>query len=282
MRPSLQFILICTVFNASVPCADPVRPNHLRSTERFQTIPPYYNLSGTFQLSLILLGLFLLVCSICVSNLKVRYLPYDTNLSTLSKSLSRSKTPPPFYVILLILLVSINSYHINLAMLFHFNFDLYPLFANLFKFRRRFSRTCPFFLSLTLLTVSVSPVCHLLCLPILFVTCSLISRKVPVWVSLLLVLLSNDIEMNPGPGHSYRENFFTFMNWNLNSLSKDNFQRVQAIEAHNSLFNYDLISVCETSLNSSIEIPDPLLNDYNFLPANHPDDVTHGGCGIIL
>ena len=87
--------------------------------------------------------------------------------------------------------------------------------------------------------------------------------------------------MNPGPGHSYRENFFTFMNWNLNSLSKDNFQRVQAIEAHNSLFNYDLISVCETSLNSSIEIPDPLLNDYNFLPANHPDDVTHGGVGLF-
>ena len=102
-----------------------------------------------------------------------------------------------------------------------------------------------------------------------------------MWVSLLLVLLSNDIEMNPGPGHSYRENFFTFMNWNLNSLSKDNFQRVQAIEAHNSLFNYDLISVCETSLNSSIEIPDPLLNDYNFLPANHPDDVTHGGVGLF-
>ena len=166
-------------------------------------------------------------------------------------------------------------------MLFHFSFDFYPLVAILFKFRRRFSRTYPFFLSLNLLTSAVSPVSHLLCLLIFFVTCSLISRKVPKWVSLLLVLLSNDIEMNPGPGHSYRENFFTFMNWNLNSLSKDNFQRVQAIEAHNSLFNYDLISVCETSLNSSIEIPDPLLNDYNFLPANHPDDVTHGGVGLF-
>ena len=134
---------------------------------------------------------------------------------------------------------------------------------------------------LNLLMSAVSPVSHLLCLLVFFVTCSLISRKVPVWVSLLLVLLSNDVEINPGPGHSYRDNFFTFMNWNLNSLSKDNFQRVQAIEAHNSLFKYDLISVCETSLNSSIEIPDPLLNNYNFLPANHPDDVTHGGVGLF-
>ena len=138
--------LVCTVFIACDPCAFPVRPNHLRSTESSQTIPPLYNLSGTFQLSLVLLGLVISVCSTCVSNLKVRYLPYDTNLSTLGKSLPGTKTPPPFYVILLILLVSINSYHINLAMLFHFSFDFYPLVAILFKFRRRFSRSSPFFL----------------------------------------------------------------------------------------------------------------------------------------
>ena len=71
------------------------------------------------------------------------------------------------------------------------------------------------------------------------------------------------------------------MNWNLNSIVKDNFQRVQAIEAHNSLFNYDLISICETSLNDSIEIPDPLLNDYTFIHADHPDNVTHGGVGLF-
>ena len=71
------------------------------------------------------------------------------------------------------------------------------------------------------------------------------------------------------------------MNWNLNSLVKNNFERVQAIEAHNTLFNYDLISICETSLNDSIEIPDPLLNDYTFLPANHPDNESHGGVGLF-
>ena len=34
-------------------------------------------------------------------------------------------------------------------------------------------------------------------------------------------------------------------------------------------------------MNDSIEIPDPLLNDYTFLPANHPDNVTHGGVGLF-
>ena len=51
------------------------------------------------------------------------------------------------------------------------------------------------------------------------------------------------------------------MSWNVNSIAKDDFQRVRLIEAHNSIFNYDLISICETSLNDSIKLPDSLLND---------------------
>ena len=43
------------------------------------------------------------------------------------------------------------------------------------------------------------------------------------------------------------------------SLAKDNFQRVRLIEAHNSVFNYDLISICETSLNDSVELPETLV-----------------------
>ena len=72
------------------------------------------------------------------------------------------------------------------------------------------------------------------------------------------------------------------MNWNLNSLAKDNFQRVELIEAHNSQFNYDLISRCETSLNDAIETPDQLFNDYNFIPANNPEIVSHGVMRLSL
>ena len=43
------------------------------------------------------------------------------------------------------------------------------------------------------------------------------------------------------------------MSWNVNSLAKDNFQRVRLIEAHNSIFNYDLVSICESSMNDSVE-----------------------------
>ena len=44
------------------------------------------------------------------------------------------------------------------------------------------------------------------------------------------------------------------MSWNVISLAKDNFQRVRLIEAHNSLLNYDMISICETSINDAVEL----------------------------
>ena len=54
-----------------------------------------------------------------------------------------------------------------------------------------------------------------------------------------------------------------------------------AVEAHYALFKYDLISICETSLNDSIDIPDPLLHDYTFLPANRPDSESHESVGLF-
>ena len=82
-------------------------------------------------------------------------------------------------------------------------------------------------------------------------------KKVPNWLPIILILLSNDIHMNPGP--HFDNNSFSFMSWNVISLVKDNCVRL--IEAHNSTFNYDLISICETSLNDSVELTETLLND---------------------
>ena len=85
--------------------------------------------------------------------------------------------------------------------------------------------------------------------------------------------------MNPGPA-GYQNNYFNFCSWNLNSLAKDDFSRVQLLEAHNSLFNYDIIALCETSLNDNSGVV-PELEGYTFIPANHPDNVTHGGVGLF-
>ena len=71
------------------------------------------------------------------------------------------------------------------------------------------------------------------------------------------------------------------MSWNLNSIVNDNFHRVSLIEAHNSLFNYDLISICETCLNDSVELPETLLDEYTFVLVNNPANTRRGGVGLF-
>ena len=80
---------------------------------------------------------------------------------------------------------------------------------------------------------------------------------------------------------NFQNNCLNFMNWKLNSLTKDNFHRVVLIEAHNSIFNYDLISVCETNLDDSVELPETLLKDYTFEPIIHLLNIKRGGVGIF-
>lgn len=69
------------------------------------------------------------------------------------------------------------------------------------------------------------------------------------------------------------------MNWN--SLATNDFARVQLIEAHNSLYNHDLISFCEISLTDSTAPNVPEIDGYTFAPANHPDNVAHSGVGLF-
>ena len=100
------------------------------------------------------------------------------------------------------------------------------------------------------------------------------------WLQLILIIMSNDVELNPGP--YFQNSFLSFMSWNLNSLTKNNFERVRLLEAHNSIFKYDIISVNETNLNNAVEIPEPLMNDdYTFISANNSSNKKRGGVGIF-
>ena len=100
-----------------------------------------------------------------------------------------------------------------------------------------------------------------------------------LWYFQLVIYLSNDISKNPGP--QFQSNSFNFMLWNLNSIVKDNFHRVSLIEAHNSVFNYDLISICETCLSDSVELPETLLDEYTFVLVNNPANTRRGGEGLF-
>ena len=52
------------------------------------------------------------------------------------------------------------------------------------------------------------------------------------------------------------------------------------IEAHNSLYNYDIISLCETSLTEESTAEVPVIDGYTYEPGNRPDNISRGGVGI--
>ena len=79
----------------------------------------------------------------------------------------------------------------------------------------------------------------------------------------------------------YNSGFLSFGNWNLNTLSKDDFHRISLLEANNTLFNYDIISLCETSLNDSLKVPENILNGYIYHGCNHPSGKKQGSVGIF-
>ena len=94
-----------------------------------------------------------------------------------------------------------------------------------------------------------------------------------LWYFTLHLILSSDIHPNPGPMHSsnnFSGGFLSFCNWNLNTLNKDDFYRISLLEAHNVNFNYDIISLCETSLNDIIQVPENILPGYNFMHVTSP------------
>ena len=91
----------------------------------------------------------------------------------------------------------------------------------------------------------------------------------PTWLTFIRIILSGDIETNPG---DFVNSFFSFCNWNLNSLAKDDFYRVKLLEAHNSIHNYDFISICGTSLNDTVDLPNVLLENYTFVSCNNPSN----------
>ena len=110
-----------------------------------------------------------------------------------------------------------------------------------------------------------------------------------LWYFQLVLSLSNDISENPGPqctnntwgGGGGGTTLFLFLNWNLNTLSKDEFSRVSLLNAHNSIHKYDIISLRETSLSVSEVVPANILPGYHYHACNHPSGEKKDGVGIF-
>ena len=60
------------------------------------------------------------------------------------------------------------------------------------------------------------------------------------FTSVTLLLLSGDMETNPGPDPSY-SNSFSYCDWNLNSIAAHNFMKMSLLQVYNAIHRFDII-----------------------------------------
>ena len=102
-------------------------------------------------------------------------------------------------------------------------------------------------------------------------------------IIMILLLLSGNVHPNPGPKRDKDYNF-SVCSWNIGSISAHNFSKLSLLSSYNSIFNYDLICLCETFLDSSFPHDDPRINldGYDLIRADHPNDVKRGGVCVYV
>ena len=74
----------------------------------------------------------------------------------------------------------------------------------------------------------------------------------------------------------------SFYTCNRNRLSAHDCFRVSFIDAYNSVYNYDLIDVAETHLDSTANESELALNGYSFLRSNQPQDLKRCGDDLYV
>ena len=91
------------------------------------------------------------------------------------------------------------------------------------------------------------------------------------------ILLSGDIETNPGPSNV--TNSLKVCHWNLNGVASHNFIKISLIEAYNSSHNFDIICLSETFLNSDYPAEDSCLKlqGYDMIRCDFPGNMKRGG-----
>ena len=101
------------------------------------------------------------------------------------------------------------------------------------------------------------------------------------FISTILLLLSGDIETNPGPDPGYLSSF-SFCHWNLNSITAHNFIKMSLLQAYNTINRFDIICLSETYLDNSYHTDDDQLTfpGYNLIRADNPNNIKRGGVCI--
>ena len=99
-----------------------------------------------------------------------------------------------------------------------------------------------------------------------------------IYMFLITILLSWDIELNPGPPTNIGQNLSVF-HYNVNSLSVHNLSKISLIKAFNAIHHFDIIFISETFLDSSFssDLRELTIENYTMVRNDHPNNVKRGG-----
>ena len=99
----------------------------------------------------------------------------------------------------------------------------------------------------------------------------------------VLILLSADVELNPGPKRASTSNI-SICHWNLNSISAHNYTKLFLLKAYIAIHKFDIICLSETYLDSSTTSDDDdddlAISGYNLIRSDHPSNNKSGGVCI--
>ena len=113
--------------------------------------------------------------------------------------------------------------------------------------------------------------------------CSIRNFIFHLWLCRQSILLSGDVEVQPGPTSNGCETL-SVSHWNLNSICSHDFSKISQFIAFNAEHKFDIVCFSETFLNS-----DTLPNDnnlvipgYTLVRCDHPTDSKRGGVCVYF
>ena len=154
----------------------------------------------------------------------------DLNLYSKKKSLVSTQCISTYFYLLVLGLILLRECGKEQILLFIIRMN--PNFGNVndvidlslklidlpLKFSKLISRAFSGTLPLYIFGVSITTAAYTLCLVKFQISCCSYVKRIPRWLPIILINLSNDVNLNPGP--HFQNNLFNFMSWNVNSISQ--------------------------------------------------------------
>ena len=99
-----------------------------------------------------------------------------------------------------------------------------------------------------------------------------------LWLCVCLIILSSDIEVNPGPKNNFTE-CLSICCWNLNNISAHDYSKLFLLKAYILIHKYDIICLSETYIYSPVPLHDDnlVIARYNLVCSDHPSSTKSDG-----